>query len=68
MLIALRPTSRLSLAGQTSTQRPQPVQSSGETWTRVLRAREARGSVAFVLLKVGGRVGQQRRVVDLRAG
>ena len=32
MLIALRLTWVLSLAGQTSTQMPQPVQSSGATW------------------------------------
>src|SRR5690349_5477172 len=32
ILIALRPTWRLSLTGQTSTHRVQPVQSSGETW------------------------------------
>src|SRR5512133_2900740 len=32
MLSALRPTLDLSLAGQTSTHRAQPVQSSGATW------------------------------------
>ena len=32
MLMALWPTSVLLFAGQTSTQTPQPVQSSGATW------------------------------------
>ena len=46
MLMALRPTCVLSLAGQTSTHRLQPVQSSGATWRVYLHALEIPSNLA----------------------
>ncbi len=66
MLMALCRTSLLLLAGQTSTQSEQPVQSSGATW-RVYRAFANSRQRAGAVLNVGGRVAEQCGRVHLGA-
>ena len=57
----------LSLAGQTSTQSVQPVQSSGATWSVYLQALAGRRSVKSSDLKVAGAPARRVGLVDLGA-
>ena len=66
MLMALSLASVLFLAGQTSTHRLQPVQSSAATCSVNFRPLNS-GTRESQLLNVGGRVLQFRRVINLRA-
>ena len=66
MLMAFRRTSLLFLTGQTSTQMPHPVQSSGATWIVYFMPAHSL-SRASVDLKVAERASQFLAVVDLDA-
>ena len=66
MLIAFSRVSCLFLTGQTSTQMPQPVQSSGATWMLYFRVAHSL-SRASVDLKVAGAPSAMRRVEHLDA-
>ena len=65
MLIALRSATSLLFAGQTSTQTPQPVQSSGATWIVHLHARELLALGTPSRLEPLRAPAQRRRVEDL---